>query len=105
MKKEKYRGEDNYIIKRRHKYTKEQEYLAGMISYGRDKENILRVKNTRWVEQSVIERNFCVSMAPNFEFAKAKLEGIKKYCEDDNYVYSISKIMTEYIISEIVALQ
>lgn len=32
MKKEKYRGEDYYIIKRRHKDTKKQEYLAGMTS-------------------------------------------------------------------------
>lgn len=105
MQKEKYRGEDYYIIKRRHKETNRQEYLAGMTSYGRDKENILRIKNTRWVEQPVIERNFCVSMTPNFEVTKARLEGVKKYCENDNYEYSISKIMTEYIISEIVVLQ
>ena len=105
MQREKYRGEDYYIIKRRHKETKKQEYLAGMISYGRDKENVLRVKNTRWVEQPILKRNFCVSRASNFEFMEARLEGIKKYCKDDDYEYSIVKIMTEYFLSELVALQ
>ena len=105
MQKEKYRAEDYYIIKRRHKETKKQEYLAGMTLYGRDKENILRVKNTTWVEQPILKRNFCVSVTSNFESAKARLEGIQKYCNDDNYEYSISKIMTEYIVSELVVLQ
>lgn len=105
MQKEKYRGEDYYIIKRRHKETNKQEYLAGMIAYGRDKENVLRVKDKIWVEQPILKRKFCVSVTSNFEFAEARLEGIQKYCNDDNYEYSISKIMTEYIVSELVVLQ
>ena len=105
MQKEKYRGEDYYIIRRLNKETKKREYLAGMTSYGRDKGNVLRVKNTTWEEQPILKRDFCVSRASNFKFMEARLEGIKKYCKDDDYEYSIVKIMTEYFLSELVTLQ
>lgn len=92
---------DYYIIKRKNKSTKKEEYLKGINLYGRDNEGILRVKEQKWIEQPIWKRKLPIDIATDFESAEKVLRGLKKYYNDSDYEYFIGKIVTDYIINEI----
>ena len=92
---------DYYIIKRKNKSTKKEEYLKGINLYGRDNEGILRVKEPKWIEQPIWKRKLPIDIATDFESAEKVLRGLKKYYNDSDYEYFIGKIVTDYIINEI----
>lgn len=86
----------SFLIIREHKENHNIEYLSGYCSYGRDKENVLRIVNPMFMDINTFNEEMDIH---NYDYIKDSFNGLIKYSKDDNYIYHITKIQISTKIS------